>query len=72
MPVTVTKQERETNQSLVRKFSRAVQRGGVLLEARKRRFHARPSSESKKHQKALRREELRARYEKLRKLGKIR
>lgn len=71
MVLEVKKQERETAQSLVRRFSRRIQQSGILLRARKTRFKARPKSRQAKKRAALRREELRKEYKKLKKLGKI-
>ncbi len=71
MALEVKKQERETAQSLVRRFGKRVQQSGILLRARKTRFNARPKSRQAKKKAALRREELRKEYKKLKKLGKL-
>ena len=71
MILEVKKQERETAQSLVRRFGRRIQQSGILLRARKTRFRARPKSRQSKKRAALRREELRKEYQKLKKLGKL-
>lgn len=71
MAIEVKKQERENTQSLIRRFTRRVQQSGVLVRARKIRFRQRPKSRSAKKAAALRREELRKEYFKLRKLGKL-
>lgn len=71
MVLEVKKQERETSQSLVRRFSRRVQQSGLLLRARKSRFKKRKKSEQMKKRAALRREQLKKEYEKLKKLGEI-
>ena len=71
MVIEVKKQERENTQSLIRRFTRRVQQSGVLVRARKIRFHQRPKSHSAKKIAALRREELRKEYFKLKKLGKL-
>jgi len=71
MALEVKKQPRETSQSLIRRFSKRVRGSGILLRARKIQFRQRPKSRRAKKETALRREELRKRYEKLKKLGKI-
>jgi ribosomal protein S21 len=71
MALEIKKQERETSQALIRRFSKSVQRSGILLRARKTRFRQRQKSRQMKKRAALRREELKKEYEKLRKLGKL-
>lgn len=70
MPLEVKKQERETSQSLVRRFSRRVKNSGILRRARKSRFREREKSVTLKKRSALRREELKKEYQRLEKLGK--
>jgi hypothetical protein len=69
MPLEVKKQERETSQSLVRRFTRRVQQSGLLLRARKVRFKERKKSEQMQKRAALRREELKKEYERKQKMG---
>lgn len=71
MGIETKKQNRETSQSLVRRFSRKVQQSGILLRARRARFRKPAKSHQMKKKAALRREELRKKYEKLKKLGKV-
>lgn len=71
MTLEVQKQERESSQSLVRRFGRRMQQSGILLRARSTRFHKRQKSKQAKKRAALRKEELKKEYEKLRKLGKL-
>lgn len=71
MPLEVKKKERETSQNLMRRFSRSVKQSGLLLRARKTQFRKRPKSHQMKKRAALRREQLKEEYEKLRKLGKL-
>lgn len=70
MALKVKKQERETSQTLLRRFTRAIQQSGILFQARSIRFRKKPKSRQAKKRAALRREELKKEYEKLRKLGK--
>lgn len=71
MALEVKKQPTESSQSLVRRFSRGIQQSGILFGARKRQFWQRPKSPQAQKKAALRREEIRKEYEKLRKLGKL-
>ncbi len=71
MAIEIKKQERETNQALIYRFSKSVQRSGILIRARKTRFRQRQKSRQMKKKAALRREQLKEEYEKLRKLGKV-
>lgn len=72
MVLEVKKQERETSQSLIRRFGRRIQQSGILLRARKTKFRERPKSKQAKKRAALRREELKKEYQRLKKLGKLR
>jgi len=71
MPLEVRKKEKETSQNLIRRFSKSIRESGILLQARKIQFRERPKSKRAKKEAALRREELKKRYEKLKKMGKI-
>jgi len=71
MALEVKKKERETSQALIRRFQKSVQESGILVRARKIRFKERKKSENLKREAALRREEMKKEYERLRKLGKI-
>lgn len=68
--VEVKKTERENSQNLIRRFTKKVQQSGILRVARKRRFRHRQKSNEMKKRVALRKEQLRKEYEKLKKLGK--
>lgn len=70
MPLEIKKEERETSQNLVRRFSRRVKQSGILFRARKARFRKGQKSRQMKKRAALRREELKKEYEKLEKMGK--
>lgn len=71
MHLEVLKQERETSQSLVRRFGRRVQQSGLLVRARKLRSRKKKKSRGAQKRAALRREEVSKEYQKLRKLGKL-
>lgn len=69
--VEVKKKDHEGVDSLIRRFSRRVQQSGVLLQARKVRFHERKKNKRKVREEAIRRAELMAERERLIKLGEI-
>jgi len=71
MALEVKKGEKENSQNLIRRFTKKVQMSGVLVWARKRRFYKRIKSKDMRKKAALRRENLKLEYEKLRKLGKV-
>jgi len=71
MALEIKRQNRETSQSLVRRFTQRLQRSGVLIRARRSRFKTRTKSDGAKKKEALRRAELRQEYLKLEKLGKL-
>jgi len=69
MVIEVEKQGRENSQNLIRRFTKKVQKSGILPRARKNRFFKRPKSETMKKRAALRRQKLSKQYANLRKLG---
>ena len=71
MPLRASRQDRETSQNLVRRFSQKIKKSGILLEARKKVFRIRKKSWQLKKKSALRREKKKKEYEKLKKLGRI-
>ena len=70
MPLQIKKEERESSQNLVRRFSRRVKQSGILIRARKNRFQQRPKSQPMKKKSALRREELKKEYLEKEKMSK--
>jgi hypothetical protein len=71
MPLEVKKQNKETSQALVRRFSKKVQQSGILIRARSVRYKDRNRSEEMKKRSALRREQLRKEYEMKEKMGEL-
>ncbi len=71
MPVEVRKKERETTQSLLRRFTRRIQQSGVLIRARRGRFYTPMPTKRQKKLAALRRIQLQKERERLYKLGKL-
>ena len=70
MPLEVKKEEKETSQSLVRRFSKRIKQSGILIRARNIRFREKKKSRQMRMRSALRREQMRKEYEKLEKMGK--
>lgn len=64
------KTSKETSQSLVYRFTQAIRKSGLLIEARKRKFNERVLSKNMQHRKAVLREEKKKQYLKNKKLGK--
>lgn len=71
MALEIKRKEKESVQSFIGRFSKAIQQSGILIRAREKMFRDRVKSENLKREAALRREELKKVYEKLKKLGKI-
>lgn len=69
--VQVQKQDNESTGSLVRRFTRRIQRSGFLLRARSKRFYEPLKSDSNKKKEALRRVAWQKDMDHQRKLGKI-
>jgi len=71
MALKIQKKERETSQSLVRRFTLRVRESGILRRAKKTLFYQPSLSRLAKKKAALKKEKLKKEYEKLRKIGKI-
>jgi ribosomal protein S21 len=69
--IEVKKKDKETSESLIRRFSRRVQQSGVLMRARKSRFRADEKSKREKRLEALYKNKLRKEIGKLKKMGKF-
>ena len=69
--VEVTKKDRETPTSMIRRFSRRMQQSGTLLRSRKLRFFRRRPSRTQRRDAAMRRIEKQRDYERQAKLGKL-
>ncbi len=65
------KQERETNQSLIRRFTKRIKESGILKTAKKAAFKHREKNKNSLKESALRRIQKRAEYETLEKSGKM-
>jgi len=71
MAIEVRRREKESVQSLLRRFSRRVQQSGILIRTRRGRFYIPPLTKRQKRLGALRRLENQKEREKLYKLGKL-
>lgn len=69
MAIEIKRKIKETPQSLIRRFTQSVQRSGTLIRARKNRFKTREKSGQLKKRAALRKEKIKAEYEKKKKFG---
>jgi ribosomal protein S21 len=69
--IEVKKKEKETAESLIRRFSRRIQQSAVLVRARKTRFRIEEKSKTKKRETALYKVKIRKEIDKLKKLGKF-
>ena len=69
--IQVKKKEKETAESLIRRFSRRVQQSGVLKQVRKQRFHQEEKSRDKRRSEALYKVKIRKEISRLKKLGKF-
>ncbi|MDD4830961.1 MAG: 30S ribosomal protein S21 [Candidatus Paceibacterota bacterium] len=71
MSIEVKKQKQESSQSLIYRFNRAVQRSGVLVEVRKRKFTEKPKSKNLQKRAAVLREDKKKKFQELKKQGKL-
>ena len=69
--IEVRKKDKETTESLMRRFSRRIQQSGVLVRARKTRFRNDEKSKTEKRQEALYKVKIRKEINTLKKLGKF-
>ena len=67
----IRRKKGETFESLLRRFNKKVQQSGKLIQSRKIRFYERPKSRTKLRENALRRNEITAKREYLKKIGKL-
>ena len=69
--VEVRKRDNESTGSMLRRFTRMMQRTGFLMRARGERYYVSKKSDYQKKKEALRRIEWQKDMDKQRKLGKI-
>lgn len=70
MSLEIKKKQRENVQAMMRRFQKAVQQSGILLEVRKRQFIKRDKSDNMQKKAALRRIENKKKYELIKKMKK--
>ena len=69
MAIIIKKRENETNERLLRRFSRRIQTSGLLLRAKKRQYFERLKNKNRRRKDALRRLSLRTQSDYLRRIG---
>lgn len=69
--IEVKKKDRESSESLIRRFSRRVQQSGVLARARKSRFRVEEKTKRELIAGAIYKEKVRKVVSKLKKMGKF-
>ena len=69
--IEVKKKDRETSESLIRRFSRRVQQSGVLVRARKTRFRIDEKSKKENRDGAMYRAKVKKVVDQLKKMGKF-
>jgi len=70
MALEIRKKQRENVQAMMRRFQKAVQQSGILLEVRKRQFVKRVKSANMQKKSALRRVENKKKYDLIKKMRK--
>ncbi|MEK7542150.1 MAG: hypothetical protein AAB524_00440 [Patescibacteria group bacterium] len=71
MTFEIIKHERETNQSLIRRFTKRLRESGILVGVKKSVFRHRQKSKQMVRRATLRRLEKQKEYQRLLKLGQI-
>ncbi len=69
--IHIKRKEKETTESLIRRFSRRVQQSGVLRQVRKLRFRVEEKSKPARRNEALYKVKIRKEIDRLKKLGKF-
>lgn len=69
MAIIIKKRENETNERLLRRFSRRIQTSGLLLRAKKRQYFESAKNKNRRRKDALRRLSLRTQSDYLRRIG---
>lgn len=69
--IEVKKKDRESSESLIRRFSRKVQQSGVLVQARRSRFRTEDKTKREMREGAIYRVKVKKIVDHLKKLGKF-
>ncbi len=70
MALEIHRKEKESSSNLVRRFVKRIRQSGILRQAKEARFRKEKISHLTKKRSALRREELKKRYQELEKFRK--
>lgn len=71
MPVNVEKRDGETNESLLRRFTKKIQSTGLIRSKKAKAFVQVKKSANKKRKEALAKKQIKEQYDYLRKTGKL-
>jgi len=69
--IEVKKKDRESSESLIRRFNRRVQQSGVLVRARKSRFRVEEKSKRQMRAGAMYKQKVKTIVDRLKKMGKF-
>jgi ribosomal protein S21 len=69
--IEVKKRDRESSESLIRRFGRRVQQSGVLVQARRSRFRIDEKTKREKRAGAMYKEKVKKVVNRLKKMGKF-
>lgn len=69
--IEVKKKDRESSESLIRRFSRRVQQSGVLVQARRARFRKEEKTRRQMREGAMYKEKVKKVVDRLKKMGKF-
>ncbi len=70
MALEIRRKPRENAQVMMRRFQKAVQQSGILLEKRRRQFAKRAKSDNMQKRSALRKIETKKKYDLIKKMRK--
>jgi ribosomal protein S21 len=71
MPITIKKRDNESNERLIRRFTRRIQTSGLLIRIKKRQYFEKDKNKNALKKDALRRISLRSKEDYLRKIGEL-
>lgn len=71
MALEIKRKQKENAQAMMRRFQKAVQQSGILLEKRRRQFVKRGKSANMQKRSALRKLETKKKYEIIKKMRKV-
>lgn len=71
MPITLKRRDNESNERLIRRFSRRIQTSGLLLRVKRRQYFENPKNHNQLKKDALRRLFMRTKEDYLRRIGAL-